>query len=299
MTDIANPCILICDDSPEEIRGLVSMLKNADYRLAIAMNGREAVNRAGVLQPDIILMDIRMPEIDGLNACRILKAHPDTADIPVIFLTAANDSSDRIAGLKLGAVDYIVKPVCEEEVLLRIAIHAKTLAQPEMHVNPKAHQTQTAALVEACVRILEENLHLSPGTDELANRLGCSRKVLSAAFREVLGQTTYEWLRERRMQQAKRLLRDTQLPIHDIADELGFTTSNNFTTAFRIKFGMSPRDFRRTPEHERSPDEIKESGHKPTAHRIHAQVPGKPAHVVRAYGRKTSRNRDSRRASQR
>lgn len=156
MTEAAKPCILICDDSPEEIRVLVSMLKNADYRLVIATNGREAINRAGILQPDLVLMDIRMPEMDGLHACRILKAHPDTFNIPVIFLTAANDSTDRLAGLKIGAVDYIVKPVCEEEVLLRVAIHLRQRKTEQMHFNTHTHQNQTAALVEACIRTEDE-----------------------------------------------------------------------------------------------------------------------------------------------
>lgn len=248
MANAAKPCILICDDSLEEIRALVSMLKVAEYRLVIATNGREAINRAGILQPDLIIMDIRMPEMDGLHACRILKAHPDTSNIPLIFLTAASESADRLMGLKIGAVDYIVKPACEEEVLLRAAIHLRQRKTELMHFNTQRHQNQIAATVEACIRILEEDLSVSPGVDELAARLGCSRKHLSAAFREVFGQTTYEWLRERRMQHAKRLLKETQLTMQEIAEDLGFTTSNNFTTAFRATFGISPRDFRRSSE---------------------------------------------------
>lgn len=239
------PSILICDDSAEEIRVLISMLRSAKYRLIIATNGKDAIDRAGMLQPDLILMDIRMPVMDGVTACRLLKAHDDTKYIPIIFLTAANDRVDRLGGLRLGAVDYIVKPACEEEVLLRIAVHINEGNQQAAHFNPQGHSRQTASLVEACVRMLEDNLGESPSTHELATRLGCSRRFLSAAFKEVFGTTVYEWLRERRMHQAKRWLCETNMAVQDISDDLGFSSSSNFTTAFRHRFGVAPREFRK------------------------------------------------------
>lgn len=245
MIDHRMPSILICDDSIEEIRVLVSMLRTAQYRLIIATNGRDAINRAGVLQPDLILLDIRMPEMDGFTACRLLKAHPDTSGIPVIFLTAANETEDRLTGLRLGAVDYIVKPANEEEVLLRIAVHLKDPALEAVHFSPEGHNRQTVAVVEACIRILEEDLSLSPSTRALAHRLSCSRRFLNCAFKEVLGTTLYEWLRERRMQQARRWLVETNIPVQEISDDLGFSSGSNFTTAFRSRFGVPPREFRK------------------------------------------------------
>ena len=241
------PSILICDDSIEETRVLVSMLKSAQYRLILASNGRDAINRAGVLRPDLILMDIRMPEMDGLTACRVLKAHEDTRDIPLIFLTAANETPDRLTGLRLGAVDYIVKPACEEEVLLRIAIHLKSSMEvrENMHFSSQGHSRETSALVETCIRILEEDLSLSPSTQDLAQRLGCSRRFLSTAFKEVFNATLYEWLRERRMQQARQWLTETSIPVQEISEDLGFSSASNFTTAFRSRFGLAPREFRK------------------------------------------------------
>ena len=241
------PSILICDDSIEEIRVLVAMLRNARYRLIIATNGQEAVNRAGLLKPDLILMDIRMPGMDGFTACRLLKAHADTKGIPLIFLTAANDSTDRLTGLRLGAVDYVVKPACEEEVLLRIAIHIKSGERESTpQFEPQGHTRHTSAIVQACIRILEEDLSLSPSTQDLARRLGCTRKYLTGAFREVFNSTVYEWLRERRMQEARRMLVETNIPVQDVSEYLGFSSGSNFTTAFRTKFGMPPREFRKS-----------------------------------------------------
>lgn len=247
MTANVQPSILICDDSIEEIRVLVAMLRNARYRLIIATNGQEAVNRAGLLKPDLILMDIRMPGMDGFTACRLLKAHVDTKDIPLIFLTAANDSTDRLTGLRLGAVDYIVKPACEEEVLLRIAIHIKgSKREDPTHFEPQGHMRHTSAIVQACIRILEEDLSQSPSTQDLAKRLGCTRKFLTSAFKEVFDSTVYEWLRERRMHEARRMLVETNIPVQDISEYLGFSSGSNFTTAFRSRFGMPPREFRKT-----------------------------------------------------
>lgn len=242
--------ILICDDSIEEIRVLVSMVRSMRYRLSIATNGKDACNRASVLQPDLILLDVRMPVMDGLATCRILKAHEDTRDIPVIFLTAANDLAHRLEGLRCGAVDYIVKPANEEEVLLRVAAHIRRPAE-ERYFDSRRVPGDTAALVHACIRLLEGDLSWTPTTDELCRKLGVGRARLTTVFRDVFGTTFYEWLRERRMQQACEWLTNSSISINTIAANLGFTTSGNFATAFRDRFNVTPRTFRNET---RSPD---------------------------------------------
>lgn len=115
--------ILLIDDSVAELRVLVHMLKGAGYQITLAHNGSEGIQRAVMCQPDLVLLDVRMPFMDGFVACRHLKAEPLTQHIPVIFLSAANDTQSRLDGLRLGACDYITKPPVEEEVLLRVAIH--------------------------------------------------------------------------------------------------------------------------------------------------------------------------------
>lgn len=236
--------ILICDDSAEEVRVLVALLRSANYKLSIASNGKEACDRASVLKPDLILMDVRMPMMNGFAACRILKAHADTRDIPVIFLTAANELCDRLEGLSLGAVDYIVKPASEAEVLLRVGIHLQQ-NKPDYQVPVEAHDHDTAAIVEACIRLLEADLSTSPCIEELSQKLGTHRHNLSNAFKEVFGSTVYAWLRERRMKQACVWLTDSKMSINGIADELGFSTSGNFATAFRERYGVTPREYRK------------------------------------------------------
>ncbi len=115
--------ILVVDDTPSNLQVLFDVLSENDYRVAIAKNGETALQRLQLSQPDLILLDVMMPGIDGFETCKRLKANPDTRDIPVIFMTALSDSVDKIKGLNLGAVDYITKPIQHEEVLARIQVH--------------------------------------------------------------------------------------------------------------------------------------------------------------------------------
>lgn len=115
--------ILIVDDTPTNLQVLFDLLSEQGYRVAIAKNGETALQRLQSYQPNLILLDVMMPGIDGFETCQRLKANPETRDVPVIFMTALSDSVDKVKGLSLGAVDYITKPIQHEEVLARIRIH--------------------------------------------------------------------------------------------------------------------------------------------------------------------------------
>jgi len=116
------PLVLIVDDNATNIDLLIGCLKS-DYRLGIAKRGQAAIEYAGKYHPDLILLDIMMPEMDGYEVCRILKADASTADIPVIFITAMNDTVNKTKGFELGAIDYITKPFHTAEVRARIHTH--------------------------------------------------------------------------------------------------------------------------------------------------------------------------------
>ena len=115
--------ILVVDDTPTNLQVLFDLLSEQSYRVAIAKNGETALQRLETFQPNLILLDVMMPGIDGFETCQRLKANPNTRDIPVIFMTALSDSVDKVKGLRLGAVDYITKPIQHEEVLARIQVH--------------------------------------------------------------------------------------------------------------------------------------------------------------------------------
>jgi len=121
------PCILLVDDIPANLRVLYESLNGRDYRLLVANGGAQALDIARRAHPDLMLLDIMMPDMDGFEVCRQLKAAGETADIAVIFLSALDDTTDKIHGLELGAVDYVTKPFHPDEVAARVDAHCKIL----------------------------------------------------------------------------------------------------------------------------------------------------------------------------
>lgn len=117
--------ILIADDNPNNLRVLSGMLEQAGYLVRPALSGETALRSIRMAAPDIILLDIRMPEMDGYEVCRRLKADPTTASIPVIFISALHEADDKVHAFQAGGVDYIVKPFQIEEVLARVRLHVE------------------------------------------------------------------------------------------------------------------------------------------------------------------------------
>jgi diguanylate cyclase (GGDEF)-like protein len=117
--------ILIVDDSELNIQVLSDILKEKAYRIALARSGKMALEFVEMKKPDLILLDIMMPEIDGFEVCQRLKSNPETIGIPIIFISGLDKSKDIVKGFKAGAVDYIVKPFQKEVVLARVNTHLK------------------------------------------------------------------------------------------------------------------------------------------------------------------------------
>jgi signal transduction histidine kinase len=117
------PLILVAEDIPKNMEVVCNILRKAGYRMAMAANGRQALKMLSNVKPDLILLDIMMPEMDGFEACRHIKKDSETKDIPIIFLTAKTDTIDIVKGFKLGAVDYITKPFRGAELLSRVKNH--------------------------------------------------------------------------------------------------------------------------------------------------------------------------------
>ena len=115
--------ILVVDDSPVNLQVLVRTLHGSGHRILAARDGHAALEIARRARPDLLLLDVMMPGLDGFEVCRALKAQPETADTLVIFLSALGEVSDKVSGLELGAIDYITKPIQAEEVLARVANH--------------------------------------------------------------------------------------------------------------------------------------------------------------------------------
>jgi diguanylate cyclase (GGDEF)-like protein len=138
------PLVLIVDDTPVNVRLLAGVL-DPHYDLAIASNGRQALEMAAETPPALVLLDVMMPDIDGYEVCRRLKASPATAGVPVIFLTAKSEPGDVVAGFQAGGVDYLSKPFLREELLSRVAVHVRI--QDLMH-ELEAKNTELRHLAE-------------------------------------------------------------------------------------------------------------------------------------------------------
>lgn len=123
--------ILIIDDNPTNLGVLFESLNSAGYRTLVSQEGLDALELAEKVKPDLILLDIIMPEIDGYSVCKFLKEKESTSQIPIIFITAMSDTDNKLAGFKSGAVDYICKPFQKDEVLARIKTHLLLQEQKE------------------------------------------------------------------------------------------------------------------------------------------------------------------------
>jgi DNA-binding response OmpR family regulator len=132
--------ILIVEDEPDIVELLVYNLHQAGFETEAVFNGADALEQVKIRQPDLVLLDLLLPEVDGLELCRTLKRDPETAGIPIIMLTAKGEAIDRIVGLELGADDYITKPFTPREVMLRI--RAVLRRAPNVPRNKPANQIQ-------------------------------------------------------------------------------------------------------------------------------------------------------------
>jgi DNA-binding response OmpR family regulator len=241
------PDILLIDDSPTDLKLLLEMMKLRQWRIAVAFDGEKGCHLAHMLQPMLILLDVRMPDLDGISTCRLLKTQPATHSIPVIFLTAANDLAERLEGFAAGAVDYIGKPFHEEEVLARIGVHLRPVVREMAGVDHEAGEMirRDAVLLRTAQALLRERVAAPPSLDDLAKLVGTNRRRLGEVFQSSLGQPVFAWLREERLRQAHHLVCCTEIPIAQIGEHLGYSSPANFSRAFGERFGFSPSNLRR------------------------------------------------------
>lgn len=248
MTPATKARLLLIDDSLADLRVLTEIATTHGWAVSVAFNGKDGYHKAQLSKFDLILLDVNMPVLDGFGTCRLLKANAQTRQIPVVFLSAAGEQPDRLQGLLLGAVDYIVKSYAnEEEIAARIAISLQRSSYPSVVENKDLSLNELlpgAALVRAAKKIFLQELAHPPSVQDLALELGSSEKKINEAFRDQYGSTAYGWLRDERLRVARELLAGTDLPIVEIAQSLGYSSAQNFATTFKEHFECSPSQFR-------------------------------------------------------
>lgn len=163
--------ILIVDDNPDNLKFLMDLLTQAGYRVRPASDGELALRSVKAKLPVLILLDIRMPNMDGFEVCRRLKADVATRDIPIIFASALNDSAEKVKSFELGGVDYIVKPLNAQEVLMRIANHLS------LYVTQQHLEIQNSQLKEAAIELNQQRDNL----ENLVRELSIAKEAADAA----------------------------------------------------------------------------------------------------------------------
>nr|WP_307589026.1 DNA-binding response regulator [Variovorax boronicumulans] len=249
--------LLVVDDNVDELKLLLETLRGTGYRITLAFDAMEGYRRATTLQMDLVLLDVRLGGTDGFAACRLLKADPATADIPVIFVTSSASLEERLTGLRAGAVDYIVKPFDPAEVMARVEIHlalaesrrARIAPAPQAAPPPDSPAANDGgapgsgmdrALMQAAERLILADLSRVLPLRDLAARVGTHEKRLSRVFKELANRTVFEFVREARLHEAQRLLLESAMRIEEIAAAVGFSSAANFATAFREYFDCTP-----------------------------------------------------------
>ena len=245
MTGAQPPHILVIDDEPDALGAPFAAMRASGWRLSLATDGAQGCRRAELLAPDLILLDVRLPGMDGFAVCRRLRESPRTCAIPVLFLTIAGAPEERLEGLTQGAVDYVMKSCTPAELLARIQIHlelARRHAKPVHGDTPAMPDAEV--ILRAATRLISAELAAMPPLAVIAERVGVTENRLSAIFRRQLGTTVFAWIREERLRQGRRLLADTTLDVQAIADAIGFRGAGNFSTAFRERHGFTPSRYR-------------------------------------------------------
>ena len=248
------PRVLIIDGEQDSVALLSAHLKQHGFDVQMALDGVEGLGKAALGQPDLILLNASMPDQDGFAVCRRLKEDFRTRQIPVIFLSGRSGIEDKLEGFASGGIDYITKPFSEAEALARNRTHIKTRQRMESlealaglrllesaEERPDLEQT----LFAKGVQLLEQHLATPPTLAGMAHGLGTNERKLTQAFRRKAGMSVFEYLAELRLETARRLLESSKLQIQLIGDRVGYRNAGDFTRAYRRRYGLSPREYRR------------------------------------------------------
>ncbi|NVO21520.1 MAG: response regulator [Bacteroidetes bacterium] len=241
--------VLIVDDDPEILDMLRNFLKS-DYNLTFAVNGLEAYDKVLSEKPDLIIADVMMPVMDGIEFCGKLRENFDTSHLPLILLTGRADIEDRISGLKAGADSYIPKPFHPEHLKVRIETLLKRwdgikLRFHQMEVDPSLEKEITDPFFQKMLSCIDENLDDETfSSDKLCDKLAISKSSLYNKTRLLLGATPHSLINQRRLSKAAILLRSSSMTVSEIIDHTGFASRTYFYDLFNKAYGCSPSDYR-------------------------------------------------------
>ncbi len=258
------PLLLIIDDNAD-IRKMIRVLLGSDYRIIEAANGKDGIRMATKFVPDLIICDVMMPVMDGLECCRRIKSEVSTSHIPVLMLTACSMDEQRIQGYESGADGYLSKPFNEKMLKMRCENlidnrkRIKNVLSPVVGVatsgdatnaNPPQGESGPAKDIDNefysrfMDLVVKEMGKPDLNIDTLASKMGIGRSQFYRKIKALTNYSPVELLRKIRLTKARELLSTTDKPISEIAYEVGFSAPAYFTRVFREMFDESPSELR-------------------------------------------------------
>ena len=249
LNDPSKPSVLVIDDNAD-IRAYVHTLLNSEYSIIEAADGTEGIRKAMKYVPDVIISDVMMPGIDGIECCRRLKGELQTCHIPVILLTACSLDEQRIQGYAGGADSYISKPFSSQLLLTRI----RNLIESRQRMKQFFGDRQTLAKEDICdmdkdfVERFKSLIEVKMGDSELnvedlGKEMGLSRVQLYRKIKSLTNYAPNELLRMARLKKAASLLASSDMTIAEVGYEVGFTSPSYFAKCYKEQFGESPTEF--------------------------------------------------------
>lgn len=249
-----NPTVLLVEDN-EELLNLMTEILSLHYKVLTAANGVEAFKIVMDNSVDIIISDVMMPEMDGLELCRALKRDLITSHIPIILLTAKSSTSDRIDCYNAGADGYISKPFDLKVLEARINnfISTKKRKQEqfksdvEINISTLEYPSLDEEFLKEAILLIEENLtEYEFDINAFAEGLKMSKSSLYRKIKTMTGLSPIEFIRNIKLKHACKMLKQTSMTISEVAYSSGFSDPKYFATCFRAEFGMTPRNYQKT-----------------------------------------------------
>ncbi len=245
------PMVLVVEDNVE-VRRYIREYLEKDHRVLEAGDGVEGLETAFASLPDLVITDIMMPRMDGVELCKRLKNDEKTSHIPVILLTARASSEDKVGGLETGADDYIIKPFEAKELQVRvhnlIEIRRKLREKFKQNIILQPTELAVTSSDERFLGRLMESVekHMADpdcDTETLAQDVYMSRMQLNRKLQALTGHSTHEFLRAQRLKRAAQILQQRAGNVSEVAYEVGFASPSHFARAFREQFGVPPSEY--------------------------------------------------------
>jgi signal transduction histidine kinase/DNA-binding response OmpR family regulator/TPR repeat protein len=243
--------ILVVEDNPD-VRALIRQGLESHYHVVEAAGGDEGIEMASEKAIDLVVSDVMMPQMNGIELCHLLKSNELTSHIPLILLTAKADHESKLEGLRTGADDYLVKPFNMQELQARIgnliSQRKKLIRKYNQGLTIHPHEVTVTSLDERFMRraidLVENNLdNMNLGVDMMAEELGMSRTNLHRKLKSITGLAISEFIQDFRLRRAAQLITKKADTISQIAYQTGFSDQSYFTKCFKKKFGKTPSEY--------------------------------------------------------